>query len=143
MKNTRGIIIGIIAILGTAIFFLVPFVFVFLIASKPLAEANLLQFSWPEQFVLFDNLRQALQTRDYLLVIAYINSFILTIVSVTGLVIFASMVAYVWQRRASRLSPVISISGAGRLDRATCGRSHDLGATNDRAVQDHARSDLH
>ena len=109
MKNTRGIIIGIIAILGTAIFFLVPFVFVFLIASKPLAEANLLQFSWPEQFVLFDNLRQALQTRDYLLVIAYINSFILTIVSVTGLVIFASMVAYVWQRRPSRLSPVISI----------------------------------
>ncbi len=86
-----------------------PFVFVFLTASKPLAEANLLQFSWPEQFVLFDNLRQALQTRDYLLVIAYINSFILTVVSVTGLVIFASMVAYVWQRRASRLSPVISI----------------------------------
>ena len=109
MKNTRAIIIGIIAILGTAIFFLVPFVFVFLTASKPLAEANLLQFSWPEQFALFDNLRQALQTRDYLLVIAYINSFILTIASVTGLVIFASMVAYVWQRRPSRLSPVISI----------------------------------
>jgi raffinose/stachyose/melibiose transport system permease protein len=99
MKNTRAIIIGIIAILGTAIFFLVPFVFVFLTASKPLAEANLLEFSWPEQFALFDNLRQALQTRDYLLVIAYINSFVLTIASVTGLVIFASMVAYVWQRR--------------------------------------------
>ena len=81
MKNTRAIIIGIIAIIGTAIFFLVPFVFIFLTASKPLAEANLLQFSWPEQFALFDNLRQALQTRDYLLVIAYVNSFILTIVT--------------------------------------------------------------
>jgi raffinose/stachyose/melibiose transport system permease protein len=88
---------------------LVPFAFVFLTASKPLAEANLLQFSWPSQFVLFDNLRQALQARDYLLVIAYINSFILTVASVTGLVIFASMVAYVWQRRPSRLNPVISI----------------------------------
>ena len=62
-----------------------------------------------EQFVLFDNLLQALQARDYLLVVAYINSFILTVASVTGLVIFASMVAYVWQRRPSRLSPVISI----------------------------------
>jgi raffinose/stachyose/melibiose transport system permease protein len=109
MKNKRAIVIGVIAILGTAIFFLVPFAFVFLTASKPLAEANLLQFSWPSQFVLFDNLRQALQTRDYLLVIAYINSFILTVASVTGLVIFASMVAYVWQRRPSRLNPVISI----------------------------------
>src|SRR5215211_2785499 len=109
MKNTRAIVIGIIAILGTAIFFLVPFIFVFLTASKPLAEANLLQFSWPEQFVLFDNLRQAFQARDYLLIIAYINSFILTIASVTGLVIFASMVAYVWQRRRSRLNPVVNI----------------------------------
>jgi raffinose/stachyose/melibiose transport system permease protein len=109
MKNTRSIVIGIIAILGTAVFFLVPFIFVFLTASKPLAEANLLQFSWPEQFVLFDNLRQAFQARDYLLIIAFINSFILTVVSVTGLVLFASMVAYVWQRRPSRLNPVISI----------------------------------
>ena len=109
MKDTRAIIIGLVAIVGTAIFFLVPFAFVFLTASKPVVEANLLEFSWPEQFVLFDNLRQALQARDYLLVIAYINSFILTVASVAGLVIFASMVAYVWQRRPSRLSPVISI----------------------------------
>ena len=58
-EHSRRSIIGIVAIVVTAIFFLVPFVFIFLIASKPLAEANLLQFSWPEQFVLFDNLRQA------------------------------------------------------------------------------------
>jgi raffinose/stachyose/melibiose transport system permease protein len=59
MKNTRGTVIGLAAIVGTAVFFLVPFAFILLIASKPLAEGNLLQFSWPEQFVLFDNLRQA------------------------------------------------------------------------------------
>ncbi len=34
MKNTRGVVIGIIAIIGTAIFFLVPFAFIFLIASQ-------------------------------------------------------------------------------------------------------------
>jgi raffinose/stachyose/melibiose transport system permease protein len=109
MKNTRGTVIGLIAILGTAIFFLVPFAFIFIIASKPLAEANLLEFSWPEQFVLLDNLRQAFQARDYLLVIAFINSFILTVVSVAGLVIFGAMVAYVWQRRPGRLGPLVSI----------------------------------
>jgi len=105
MKNTRGTVIGLIAILGTAIFFLVPFAFIFIIASKPLAEANLLEFSWPEQFVLLDNLRQAFQARDYLLVIAFINSFLLTVASVAGLVIFGAMVAYVWQRRPGRLGP--------------------------------------
>lgn len=109
MKNTRGIIIGGLAILGTAVFFLVPFLFILLIAAKPEAEANLLQFSWPHQFVLLDNLRQAIQARDYLLVIAFINSFILTVASVAGLVIFGAMVAYVWQRRVSRLNPLISI----------------------------------
>ena len=143
MKNTRAIIIGIVAILGTAIFFLVPFVFIFLTASKPLAEANLLQFSWPEQFVLFDNLRQALQARDYLLVIAYINSFILTVASVTGLVIFASMVAYVWQRRPSRLSPVISILVLAGLIVPPAVVPTIWVLQTHRVVQDHARSDPH
>jgi raffinose/stachyose/melibiose transport system permease protein len=109
MKNTRGLVIGLAAIAFTAVFFLVPFAFIFIIASKPVAEANLLEFSWPEQFVLFDNLRQAFQARDYLLVIAFINSFILTIASVAGLVIFSALAAYIWQRRPSRLNPVISI----------------------------------
>jgi raffinose/stachyose/melibiose transport system permease protein len=109
MKNTRGTVIGLAAIVGTAVFFLVPFAFILLIASKPLAEGNLLQFSWPEQFVLFDNLRQAFAARDYLQIIAFINSFILTVASVAGLVIFGAMVAYVWQRRSGRLSPVVGI----------------------------------
>ena len=34
MKNTRGIVIGLIAIIGSVIFFLVPFAFIFLIASS-------------------------------------------------------------------------------------------------------------
>ena len=92
----------------SAIFFVVPFVFILLIASKPVAEANLLEFSWPSNFVLFDNLAQAFAARDYLMVIAFINSVILTVVSVAAMVIFSAMVAYVWQRRASRLNPLIS-----------------------------------
>ena len=84
------------------------FVFILLIASKPVAEANLLEFSWPSNFVLLDNLAQAFAARDYLMIIAFINSVILTVVSVATMVIFSAMVAYVWQRRASRLNPVIS-----------------------------------
>ena len=108
-RSTGGVIIGIAAIVISAIFFVVPFVFILLIASKPVAEANLLEFSWPSNFVLFDNLAQAFAARDYLMVIAFINSVILTVVSVAALVIFSAMVAYVWQRRASRLNPLISM----------------------------------
>jgi raffinose/stachyose/melibiose transport system permease protein len=108
MKNTRAVVIGAAAIVLTAIFFLVPFVFVFLTASKDRTESAALEFSWPKNFVLFNNIAEALAARDYLMVIAFINSVILTVVSVAALVILSAMVAYVWQRRASRLSPLIS-----------------------------------
>jgi len=110
MKNTRGIVIGLIAIIGSVIFFLVPFAFIFLIASSTVTQANLLQFSWPQPFALLDNLVQVIQARDYLMIIAFINSFILTVVSVAALVILSAMVAYVWQRRGGRLVSVVTIS---------------------------------
>ena len=103
-----GVVIGLAAIVLTAIFFVVPFIFILVIASKPLVEANALEFSWPTNFVLFENLAQAISARDYLMVIAFINSVILTVASVAILTILSAMVAYVWQRRASRLNPLIS-----------------------------------
>jgi raffinose/stachyose/melibiose transport system permease protein len=109
MKNTRGVVIGAAAIVLTAIFFVVPFIFTLVMASKDKVESALLEFSWPQNFVLFDNIAQALAARDYLLVIAFINSVILTVVSVAALVILSAMVAYVWQRRAGRSGRVINI----------------------------------
>jgi raffinose/stachyose/melibiose transport system permease protein len=109
MKNTRGVVIGVAAIALSAIFFLVPFLFTFVIASMDRTQANQLQFTWPQPFVLLDNVREALAARDYLLVIAFINSIILTVASVAALVILSAMVAYIWQRRASRWSPVVNI----------------------------------
>ena len=109
MKNTRGVVIGVAAIVLSAIFFLVPFLFTFVIASMNRTQANQLQFTWPQPFVLLDNVREALAARDYLMVIAFINSIILTVASVAALVILSAMVAYIWQRRASRWSPVVNI----------------------------------
>jgi raffinose/stachyose/melibiose transport system permease protein len=95
MKNTRGIVIGGVAIVFTAIFFVVPFVFILVIASKDVTESALLQFTWPKHFVLIDNVAQAFAARDYLMIIAFINSVILTVVSVAALVVFSAMVAYI------------------------------------------------
>jgi raffinose/stachyose/melibiose transport system permease protein len=109
MKNTRGVVVGVAAIVISAVFFLVPFAFIFLIASQDKTQSALLQFKWPQPFVLFDNLAQALAARDYLMIIAFINSVILTVVSVAGMVVFSAMVAFVWQRRASRLNGPITL----------------------------------
>jgi raffinose/stachyose/melibiose transport system permease protein len=109
MKNSRAVVIGAAAIIVTAIFFVVPFLFILVIASKDVASANLLEFSWPQNFVLLQNLGQALAARDYLMVIAFINSVILTVASVAALVILSAMAAYIWQRRASRWNPVVNI----------------------------------
>ena len=125
-----------------AIFFLVPFAFIFLIASKTVTQANLLQFSWPQPFVLLDNLGAGLRSArlpdDHRL--------------------HQQLHPHRGQRRRSgplqrdgrlRLAapgqparPGRQHPGAGRPDRAPRRRSHHLGAAEGWAVQDHARSDL-
>jgi raffinose/stachyose/melibiose transport system permease protein len=65
-------------------------------------------FSLPTTWALLQNLQDALAARDYMLVIAFINSIVLTVVSVTVLVVLASMVAYVAQRRQSRWSSLVN-----------------------------------
>ena len=57
---------------------------------------------------LWDNLVEVIQTRDYMLLTAFINSIILTVASVTLLVIFGAMVGYVLQRRPSRWTPIVN-----------------------------------
>jgi hypothetical protein len=85
------------------------------IASMDRTQAKQQQFAWPQPFMLLDNLRQVVEARDYLMIIAFINSVILTVCSVAALVVFSSMVAYVWQRRPSRLNPIINILVLGGL----------------------------
>lgn len=109
MRNVRGTLIGVVAILGTGLIFLVPFLFIFFLASKDPTQAAQLDFSIPTNFVLFDNLRQVVQARDYIMVIAFINSFVLTAASVAALVILSAMIAYVWQRRPGRLGNAINL----------------------------------
>ena len=91
-----------LAILSFSVVFLVPFAFIVLTAVKDRQQAALLSFSWPTNLQLVENLKTVLQTRDYLLVIAFINSLMLTVASVTMMVVLASMVAFVLQRRANR-----------------------------------------
>ena len=49
-----------------------------------------------------------LAARDYIMVIAFINSTILTVASVTVMVVLAAMAAFVLQRRKTRWTHVLN-----------------------------------
>ena len=107
-QRGRRVAWGVVAIAVSSVVFLVPFAFVVLTAVKPRAEANRLEFSWPTEWSPVSNFLEVLRARDYMLVIAYINSTVLTVASVTLLVVFGAMIAYVHQRRRSRLDPWVN-----------------------------------
>jgi raffinose/stachyose/melibiose transport system permease protein len=96
------------AIVVSLVVFVVPFAFILLTALKTRQDAADLAFTWPRQFQFVQNFIDVVQARDYLLIIAYINSTILTVGSVSILVVLSAMVAYVLQRRKSRWNGLIN-----------------------------------
>ncbi|WP_104139554.1 carbohydrate ABC transporter permease [Arthrobacter sp. ZGTC131] len=98
--------LGALAIAVTIVVFIVPLAFMALTAVKDRREAAKLDFSWPTTFNFLENFQDVLSARKFMLVTAFINSTILTVVSVTILVILAAMVAWILQRRRSRWNGV-------------------------------------
>ena len=90
------------------IVFVVPFLLVLVNAVKDRQEASQLNLALPTSFHLVENLREVFQARNYMLVTAMVNSTILTVASVTGMVIVAAMVGFVLQRRASRINGFVN-----------------------------------
>jgi raffinose/stachyose/melibiose transport system permease protein len=97
-----------VALVVLGIVFVIPFIFIFLTAAKPRPEAALFQFSWPSQFQLLQNLREVMVFGDYRMFRALWNSTLLTVGSVTLIVLFSALVAFVMQRRADRTASVVS-----------------------------------
>jgi raffinose/stachyose/melibiose transport system permease protein len=107
-QRIRGVISGISGILVTSILFIVPFIFILTVAMKTRQEANLLQFSWPEEMAFFENFIAVIEFRDNTVLRAFLNSTVLTVASVTLMIVFGAMIAYVIQRRPSRVSKLIN-----------------------------------
>lgn len=108
MSFLRRYWLNTLAVLLSAIVFLVPFAFILLTAVKDKQQASLLDFTWPARFHLWDNVVEVITTRNWMLVTAFVNSTILTVASVTLLVIFAAMVGFVLQRRKTRWNGLIN-----------------------------------
>jgi raffinose/stachyose/melibiose transport system permease protein len=98
--------LGVLAIAVSIVVFIIPLLFMVLTAVKDRKEAAKLDFALPTNFQFVENFTAVLSARKFMLVTAFINSTILTVVSVTILVILAAMVAWVLQRRKSRWNGV-------------------------------------
>ncbi|MDQ0422408.1 raffinose/stachyose/melibiose transport system permease protein [Peteryoungia aggregata LMG 23059] len=103
----RQLYTGLASLLAASIIFILPFVFILLTAAKTKQDAARLTFSWPVEWHFWDNFLQVLQTRNYLLLLAYFNSTVITVFAVTLLVLSGAMVGYVLQRRPSPWNKVI------------------------------------
>ena len=97
-----------LVLVGVGIFFIVPFAFILSIASKSRQEAGLFEFTWPSEFMLWENLVAVIKDKDYRMLLALRNSMLLTVTSVTLIVIFSAFVAYVMQRRNDRVASWVS-----------------------------------
>jgi raffinose/stachyose/melibiose transport system permease protein len=101
LSGAAAVVLGVV--------FLVPFAFVVLTAVKSRQEASLLQLSWPTEWRIVENFVEVVSARDYLLIIAFINSVVLTVSSVAISVVLASMAAFVLQRRPGRWTPLLNL----------------------------------
>jgi raffinose/stachyose/melibiose transport system permease protein len=106
-KFVANIWIDVVALIIIGIVFVVPFIFIFLTAAKTQAEASLFEFAWPSQFQLVENIREVMVFGNNRMLRALWNSTLLTVGSVTLIVLFSALVAFVMQRRADQLASVV------------------------------------
>lgn len=104
-KHLRKFTIEAVAVLLTVIIFWIPFYFVIVNALKDSKAASLLNLSWPGTVHLWNNITTVVKARNYMLLTAFKNSTLLTILSIIAIVIICAMAGYVMQRRTGRATP--------------------------------------
>ena len=97
-----------LALVVALIVFVVPFLFILLTAAKSRPEASRLEFAWPTQWLLLDNIRSVITYSNNRMILALWNSTLLTVGSVALIVLLSALVAFVLQRRRDRLASAVS-----------------------------------
>jgi raffinose/stachyose/melibiose transport system permease protein len=91
--------ISIVMLLLSTVIFWIPFYFVIINSFKSPTAAADMNMSWPTSFHIIDNYTAVLTATDHMLVRAFGNSTLLTLLSVSGLVVVSSLAGFVLQRR--------------------------------------------
>ncbi len=103
-EGIRRLGVEAVVLVAATVIFLIPFALMLLTAVKDQTQAVDLDFAWPTSWPVVENFMAVVEARDYVLLRAYVNSTVITVASVTLLVIFAAMAAFVLQRRPGRVA---------------------------------------
>lgn len=108
-KKLMRLFFQIIAILITVVVYIIPFWFVILTASKDKREASWMNLSLPGKWQLWDNIREVFATNDGMILRSFVNSTLLTVISVAIIIVVTSLLAFVMQRRNDRVTRIFSL----------------------------------
>ena len=110
MRRERilGVVIGVVAVIASVVIFLIPFAFILVTAAKTTQESANLDFTWPTTWQLWDNIKNVLTVRRFVVLRAFINSTTLTVFSVALMVVLSAMIGFVLQRRSSRWNGLVN-----------------------------------
>ena len=103
-KNLKILILDILGVILTGLVFLVPFYFIIINSFKDSKEASWMQLNLPTSYHIIENYKQVVEAQNGIIVRAFLNSFLLTLFSVIGVVIISSMAGFVLQRRKDKFS---------------------------------------
>jgi raffinose/stachyose/melibiose transport system permease protein len=103
----KQLIIEIIAVLVSGIVFWIPFYYILINSFKNTTEASWMQIGWPGSFHIIENYKTVLASQEWMVPRAFLNSAILTVMSIALLILVSSMAGFVLQRRKSKCSGVL------------------------------------
>ncbi|MCI3920793.1 carbohydrate ABC transporter permease [Paenibacillus sp. TRM 82003] len=101
------LIVESVAVLFSIVIFWIPFYFIIVNALKDEKEASLLNLAWPSAPQMWDNIVTVVTVRDFMLLRAFYNSTLLTVLSILIMVVVCAMTGFVLQRRKDRATPWI------------------------------------
>ncbi|MBB6696015.1 carbohydrate ABC transporter permease [Cohnella xylanilytica] len=115
-KGWNRTLLEALAFLLSVVVFWVPFYFVIINSFKDRTESSLLNIDWPSRFHILENYKEVLAAQDYMMVRAFFNSTVITLLSIAVLVVVCAMTGYVLQRRTDRWSgPIHFLVMAGLM----------------------------
>jgi raffinose/stachyose/melibiose transport system permease protein len=109
VKGGRRLAFEVASIAVGVVFFVIPFIFMFLTAVKTEDQSSDLSFAWPTSWPVLQNLKDVFSARDYMLVTAFKNSILLTVASIAVLVVLCAMVGFVIQRRPGKVANIANL----------------------------------
>lgn len=109
MLNKKRWWLDVTAVVVGSLIFVLPFIFMLMQAAKTQQEAYLFKFGFGKDFLLWQNIKEVFAKNDGIVIRAFINSIMVTVISVVCVMFLTSMAAFVLARRPGKISEIANL----------------------------------